>query len=156
MDFRRRPDESQGGDATRMTRPLPVLAGAGQITDHPADPREGLEPLALMEAAARRALDDGGIGGAASAAVDTVAVVTNVFHDYGDTARMLAARLGMHAARTILSGWGGNTPQSLLSHLCDEIAAGRSDCALLAGAEAFHTMRALGKAGVPSPWTPPS
>ncbi len=139
-----------------MTRPLPVLVGAGQITDRPGDPRAGLEPLALMEAAARRAFDDAGMGGAAFVAVDTVAVVTNVFHDYGDTARMLAARLGLHPAHTILSTWGGNTPQSLLSHLCDEIAAGRSECALLAGGEAFQTMRALGKAGVPSPWTPPS
>jgi acetyl-CoA C-acetyltransferase len=139
-----------------MTRPLPVLVGAGQITDRPADPREGLEPLALMEAAARRAFDDAAMGAAALAAVDTVAVVTNVFHDYGDTARMLARRLGLQPARTILSTWGGNTPQSLLSHLCDEIAAGRAEVALLAGAEAFQTMRALGKAGIPSPWTPPS
>ncbi len=139
-----------------MTRPLPVLVGAGQITDHPDDPRQGLEPLALMEAAARRALDDAAAGAAARAAVDTVAVVTNVFHDYGDTARMLATRLGLEPARTILSTWGGNTPQSLLSHLCDEIDAGRSEVALLAGGEAFHTMRALGKGGLPTPWTPPS
>jgi acetyl-CoA C-acetyltransferase len=136
-----------------MTPLLPVLAGAGQICDRPDDPRAGLEPLALMEAAARRALDDAGV---AAPAVDTVAVVTNVFHDYGDTARMLASRLGVAPARTILSTWGGNTPQALLSHLCDEIAAGRSAVALLAGAEAYHTMRALGRAGVASPWTPPS
>jgi acetyl-CoA C-acetyltransferase len=139
-----------------MSRPLPVLVGAGQITDRPDDPRLGLEPLALMEAAARRAFEDAALAGTARQAVDTVAVVTNVFHDYGDTARMLATRLGLHPARTILSTWGGNTPQSLLSHLCDEIAAGRIEVALLAGAEAFQTMRALGKAGVASPWTPPS
>ena len=70
-----------------MSRPLPVLVGAGQITDRPEDPRLGLEPLALMEAAALRAFDDATLAGAARQAVDTVAVVTNVFHDYGDTAR---------------------------------------------------------------------
>ena len=139
-----------------MDRPLPVLLGAGQITDRPDDPRDGLEPLALMEAAARRACEDARAGRALLDAVDTVAVVTNVFHDYGDTARMLASRLGIRPARTILTTWGGNTPQSLLSHLCDEIAADRIGVALLAGGEAFQTMRALGKAGVPSPWTPPS
>ncbi len=139
-----------------MSRPLPVLVGAGQITDRPDDPRQGLEPLALMETAARRACDDAGAGVPLLAAVDTVAVVTNVFHDYGDTARMLAGRLGIGPRRTILSTWGGNTPQSLLSHLCDEVAAGRIEVALLAGGEAVHTMRALGKAGLPSPWTPPS
>src|SRR5262245_60333870 len=156
MDFRRRLAASQGGDPLRMSRPLPVLVGAGQITDRPDDPRQGLEPLALMEAAALRALEDAALTGVARQAVDTVAVVTNVFHDYGDTARMLAGRLGVHPARTILSTWGGNSLESLLSHLCDEIAAGRIDVALLAGAEAFQTMRALGKAGVASPWTPPS
>jgi acetyl-CoA C-acetyltransferase len=139
-----------------MTSPLPVLLGAGQITDRPDDPRDGLEPLALMETAARRACDDARAGRALLDAVDTVAVVTNVFHDYGDTARMLAGRLGIHPARTILSTWGGNTPQSLLSHLCDEIAAERIEVALLAGGEAVQTMRALGKAGIASPWTPPS
>src|SRR5262245_66357156 len=91
-----------------MTSPLPVLLGAGQITDRPDDPRDGLEPLALMETAARRACDDARAGRALLDAVDTVAVVTNVFHDYGDTARMLAGRLGIHPARTILSTWGGN------------------------------------------------
>ncbi|MCW5891499.1 MAG: acetyl-CoA acetyltransferase [bacterium] len=139
-----------------MALPLPVLVGAGQVTDRPADPRAGLEPLALMEAAARAALADAGPAAALRDAVDTVAVVTNVFHDYLDTASMLAARLGCRPGRRLLSTWGGNTPISLLAHCCDEIAAGRSAIALIAGGEAFHTMRALGKAGIPSPWTPPA
>jgi acetyl-CoA C-acetyltransferase len=42
---------------------------------------------------------------------------------------------------------GGNTPQSLLNHLCDEIAAGRLEVALVAGAEAWQTARACGAAG---------
>jgi acetyl-CoA C-acetyltransferase len=131
------------------------LIGAGQIIDRPADPEVGKEPLRLMEDAARRAADDAGGGTALLARLDTVAVVTNVFHDYGDTATMLAERLGAHPRRVLVTTWGGNTPQSLLNHLCDEIAAGRVELALMAGGEAFQTMRALGKAGKPSPWTPP-
>lgn len=130
----------------------PVIVGVGQITDRPDDPQRGLEPLALMEAAARGALDDAGI---AATSLDTVAVVTNVFHDYGDTATMLADRLGARAARAIVTTWGGNTPQSLVSHLCDEIAAGRIHVALVAGGEAGATMRALGRAGITPSWTPP-
>lgn len=133
--------------------PLPVLIGVGQVTDRPDDPRTGLEPLALMETAARRAAEDAGLG--SFDAVDTVAVVTNVFHDYGDPARLLAERLPCPAPRRLTTTWGGNTPQSLVSHLCDEIAAGRAELALVAGGEAFQTMRALGKAAVPSPWTEP-
>ena len=138
-----------------MTRTLPTLIGAGQIVDRPADPEVGKEPLRLMEDATHSAADDAGGGGALLAQLDTVAVVTNVFHDYGDTATMLAERLGAHPRRALVTTWGGNTPQSLLSYLCDEIAAGRIELALLAGGEAFQTMRALGKAGKPSTWTPP-
>jgi acetyl-CoA C-acetyltransferase len=139
-----------------MPPPVPLVTGAGQITDRAADPSQGLEPLALMDAAARRALDDAGVARTAWSGIDTLAVVTNVFHDYGDTATMLASRLGLRPRRSLLSTWGGNTPQSLVNHLCDEIAAGRVDVALLVGGEAFHTMRALGKAGLPISWTPPA
>jgi acetyl-CoA C-acetyltransferase len=130
----------------------PVLVGIGQLTDKPDDPRRGLEPLAFLEAAARAALDDAGVR---AAALDTVAVVTNVFHDYGDTATMLAERLDAHPTNVVVTTWGGNTPQTLLSHLCDEIAADRIDVALLAGGEAGATMRGLGRAGITPAWTPP-
>jgi len=136
-----------------MMPPLPLLVGAGQVVDRPADPREGREPLALMESAARGALDDAAAG-ALVERIDTVAVVTNVFHDYGDTAGLLADRLGCRPGRRVVTTWGGNTPQSLVNHLCDEIAAGRSELALVAGAEAVATMRALAKLGTAPAWTP--
>jgi acetyl-CoA C-acetyltransferase len=140
------------GDCS-MTSPLPLLVGAGEIVDRPDDPRRGLEPLALMETAARRALDDARAT-ALLGAIDTVAVVTNVFHDYGDTATLLADRLGCAPGRRLVTTWGGNTPQSLVNHLCDEIAAGRVEVALVAGAEAVATLRALGKLGLTPDWTP--
>jgi acetyl-CoA C-acetyltransferase len=133
-------------------RILPVLVGAGQTIDRPPDPTRGREPLLLMEEAARRAAEDAGGGRALLDAVDTVAVVNVVGHDYGDAASLLAERLGCHPGRTINTTLGGNTPQSLLNHLCDEIAAGRVGVALMAGAEAWHTARALGKAGRPQGW----
>jgi acetyl-CoA C-acetyltransferase len=136
-----------------MTAPAPLLVGAGQVVDRPDDPRDGREPLALMEIATRRALDDTHAA-ALAAAVDTVAVVTNVFHDYGDAATLLADRLGCAPGRRLVTTWGGNTPQSLVNHLCDEIAAGRVEVALVAGAEAVATLRALGKAGLTPDWTP--
>jgi acetyl-CoA C-acetyltransferase len=140
--------------APAMTRPVPILVGAGQVVDRPADPREGLEPLALMAVAARHAAEDTAASGVLEA-VDTVAVVTNVFHDYGDTAGLLAERLDIPPGRRLVTTWGGNTPQALLNHLCDEIVAGRTRLALLVGAEAVGTMRALGKLGVEPAWTAP-
>src|SRR5204862_511525 len=133
-------------------RILPVLVGAGQTIDRPADPAAGCEPLVLMEEAARRAAEDAGGGARLLAALDTVAVVNVICHDYGDAAGLLAERLGCRPARTIYTTLGGNTPQSLVNHLCDEIAAGRTELALVAGAEAWHTARALGRAGRPSGW----
>src|SRR5438132_7621467 len=133
-------------------RILPVLVGAGQTIDRPADPAAGREPLVLMEEAAHRAAEDAGGGARLLAALDTVAVVNVICHDYGDAAGLLAERLGCRPARTIYTTLGGNTPQSLVNHLCDEIAAGRTEVAVGAGAEAWHTARALGKAGRPQGW----
>src|SRR5207244_3883337 len=131
-------------------RILPVLVGAGQTIDRPDDATRGREPLLLMQEAARRAADDA--GAVLLDNVDTVAVVNVVGHDYGDAAGLLAERLGCHPRRTINTTLGGNTPQSLVSHLCDEIAAGRTELAIIAGAEAWYTARALGKAGRPQGW----
>jgi acetyl-CoA C-acetyltransferase len=133
-------------------RTLPVLVGGGQTVDRPTDRAPGVagrEPLRLMEDAARRAADDAEGGARLLAAIDTVAVVNVICHDYGDAPGLLAERLGCRPARTIYTTLGGNTPQSLLNHLCDEIAAGRSEVALVAGAEAWQTARAGGAAGWP-------
>jgi acetyl-CoA C-acetyltransferase len=130
----------------------PVVVGGGQVTDQPADPTTGREPLALMEEATRLAADDAGGGRALVEAIDTLAAVNVVCHGYGDAARLLAERLGCRPARAVNTTLGGNTPQSLVNFLADEIAAGRTQVALIAGAEAWHTTRALGKAGRPVPW----
>ena len=136
------------------TRVLPVLVGGGQAIDRAGDPSAGREPLALMLDAARCAAEDAGGDARLLAALDTVAVVNIISWDYGDAPGLLAERLGCHPVRTIYTTLGGNTPQTLLNHLCDEIAAGRSEVALLAGAEAFNTIRGLGKNGQRPAWTP--
>src|SRR6185503_14673600 len=130
----------------------PVLVGGGQITDRPGDLTAGLDPLALMEAATRRALEDARAGAAALEAIDTVAVVNVLCHNFGDAAGLLAERLGVRPARAINSTVGGNSPQSLVNHLSGEVAAGRVGLALITGAEAWKTSRALGRAGRPPEW----
>ncbi len=131
---------------------LPLIVGGGESIDRPDDPTAGVEPLRLAELAARRAADDAGGGARLLAAVDTIAVPNIVCHDYGDAPGLLAERLGAHPKRKIYTTLGGNTPQALVNHLCDEIVAGRTRVALVAGAEAWHTMRSLGRAGKPIPW----
>jgi len=133
-------------------RAVPVVVGGGQTIDRPDDPTAGREPLLLMEEAARRAAEDAEGGRALLAAVDTVAAVNVICHQYGDVAGLLAERLGCRPARRINTTVGGNTPQALMNFLCDAVAAGESEVALLAGAEAWHTMRALARSGRPTGW----
>jgi acetyl-CoA C-acetyltransferase len=130
----------------------PVIVGVGQVVDRPQDPTTGREPLALMDEAVRRAAEDAAGGRALLDAVDMLAVVNVVCHDYGDAPALLAERLEIRPGRTIYTTLGGNTPQSLVGHLCDEIAAGRVGVAVIVGAEAWHTARSLGRAGKPAGW----
>ena len=66
---------------------IPVIVGIGEITDRPGDPRDGLEPLALMASALERADTDG--GGGLLRAVDSLDVVNLVSWRYADPARQL-------------------------------------------------------------------
>src|SRR5207245_791537 len=77
-------------------RILPVLVGAGQTIDRPADPAAGREPLVLIEEAARRAAEDAGGGARLLAAHDTVAVVNVICHDYGDGRPAVSAHEARH------------------------------------------------------------
>src|SRR3989442_7048538 len=93
-------------------RILPVLVGTGQTIDRPADPAAGREPLVLMEEAARRAAEDAGGGARLLAALDTVAVVNVICHDYGDAAGLLAQRLGRPPAPPPYTTPRRETPQA--------------------------------------------
>src|SRR2546425_8767596 len=91
-------------------RILPGLVGPGQPIARPAAPAAGREPLVLMEEAARRAAEDAGGGARLLAALDTVAVVNVICHDYGDAAGLLAERLRCRPARPLYTPLGGDTP----------------------------------------------
>src|SRR5205823_3770847 len=111
-------------------RILPVLVGAGQTIDRPADPAAGREPLVLMEEAARRAAEDAGGGTRLLAALDTVAVVNVICHDYGDAAGLLAERLACRPARRL----------SLEAHRC-ELADFAARAAAIAAANPYAWFR---------------
>lgn len=133
----------------------PVLVGAGQIVQRDAQPAEALEPIALMEAAARAAARDAGVAESALSGLDRVAVVNVIGWHYGNAPRLLAARLGAAPHEEIYTSIGGNTPQALVNRTARDIADGRVDLALVAGAEAIATLRRAGKAGLRVRWTAP-
>jgi acetyl-CoA C-acetyltransferase len=118
----------------------PVLAGVAQSVRFPGEP---LEAMVDVAAAALRE---------APLRPDVVAVVDPV--SWPVDGRHLAERLRLSPREVIHSGMGGSSPQALVNRLSQQIAEGRLDCALIAGAEALASVMPYVKAGEQAPWTP--
>src|SRR6266446_4295271 len=132
---------------------VPVLIGAGQLTQREIEPAAANEPLQLMVDVAQRAAEDAGADARLLTQLDTVAVVNILSWHYGNAPGLLGERLGAHPARELYTTVGGNTPQFLINHLAAEIAAGRVRLALVAGAETVRTLLRARRAGVELQWT---
>lgn len=133
----------------------PVVVGVGQAAERIDDPGyRGMSPVELAAAAARAALDDCDAEDVA-AAIDTVAGVRQ-FEISGminaplgrsnNYPRSVANRIGAAPDRAILEIVGGQGPQHLISELAGEIAAGRSQVAMVFGSDATSTLRYFAKA----------
>lgn len=137
----------------------PVLVGAGQILQRSSElaataGRSGtrpLEPLELMEAAARRAAEDAGCPGLLSQ-LDSVRVPRGLW-PYPNPATVLRELLGAPGAETVLATIGGNMVQRMLSDGAREIAAGRRDAVLVVGAEAEYSKRRAANVGREPGWS---
>lgn len=131
----------------------PILIGAGQLTQRDVEPAAALEPLAMMEVAARRAAEDAGAGPPLLAQLDALAVVNVFCWTYQNAPGALAARLGARPSDLRYTTVGGNTPQSLVNDTADRIWRGETRLALLAGAEAVRTVLRAQKTGVSLDWS---
>lgn len=129
-----------------MAGPLPVIAGVAQFNPRAAGLAQAPEPLAMMEMAARAAAEDSGAPSLLRS-VDAVAVLSVVSARYRNAPDALATRLGINPKRKIYTTFGGNTPQFLVNHLAQEIAAGKIRAALVTGVEAIYTARHAMKTG---------
>lgn len=128
-----------------------MVVGVGQAAERIDDPGyRAMSPVELAAAAAQAAIDDCG-GTAVAAEVDTIAALRQ-FEISGPAAnaplgrsnnypRSVAKRIGAEPRRAILEIVGGQGPQHLVTELAGEIAAGRSDVALIFGSDATSTLR---------------
>lgn len=133
----------------------PVVVGVGQAAERIGDPNyRAMSPVELAAAAARAAVDDCGTDEAA-AAIDTVAgvrqfeisgVINAPLGRSNNYPRSVANRIGASPARAILEIVGGQGPQHLISELAGDIAAGRSQVAMVFGSDATSTLRYFAKA----------
>jgi acetyl-CoA C-acetyltransferase len=120
----------------------PVIVGTGQLTNRRS---RAVHPLHLLEEAARLAASDARAD--VLPAVRSVLVPGIISHHHPAYATALAERLGLASGERLTTTTGGQTPQWLVARACDDIASGRIDAVLIAGAEAGDS----GKRGGPNP-----
>lgn len=129
-----------------------VIIGVGEHVDRPDDLRAALEPLALMERAARAATADAGAD--VLARVQSLEVVGLVSWRYEDPATALCARLGIQPSRVVNASMGGETPVRLIHEAALRIAAGEGLTSLIVGGEAMGSIGKARRQGLKLDWTP--
>jgi acetyl-CoA C-acetyltransferase len=130
----------------------PCIVGVAQRTVRPGPGVESPEPLVLWEEMGRSAARDSGRASLLDH-LDTLKVVYTQSWQYDDPPGRLAARLGVGPPDRLYSGIGGTTPQVLVGEAADAIREGRSEVALVVGAEALYTRRKLKKEGRRPEWS---
>jgi acetyl-CoA C-acetyltransferase len=131
---------------------IPVIVGVGEITDRPKEIAAGLEPLALLEEALKRAEQDS--GGKLLGEIQSLDIVNFLSWRYQDPAKQLSERLGIQPAHAYYGPVGGESPIRYLHEAAQRIARGECSVAAVCGAEAQSTATKAERAGVPLPWTP--
>ena len=131
---------------------IPVIVGIGEITDRPKEIAEGLEPLALLEQALKRAEADS--GGKLLGEIQSLDIVSFLSWRYRDPEIQLSNRLGIKPAHAYYGPVGGESPIRYLHEAAQRIARGECSVAAVCGAEAQSTATKAGRAGIELPWTP--
>src|SRR4051795_411241 len=131
---------------------IPVIVGVGEITDRPADLKSGLEPLALLEQALRRAEQDS--GGKLLGEIQSLDVVNFLSWRYRDPEIRLSEKLGIKPKHAYYGPVGGESPIRYLHEAAQRIARGECNVAAVCGAEAQSTATKAERAGVELPWPP--
>ncbi len=131
---------------------IPVIVGVGEIADRPKDIAAGLEPMALLEEAVRRAEADS--GARLLGELGSLDVVNFLSWRYRDPEKQLAARLGADPAHCYYGPVGGESPIRYIHEAAKRIARGECSVAVVCGAEAQSTATKAERGGITLPWTP--
>src|SRR5215468_10709883 len=131
---------------------IPVIVGVGEVVDRPKEITQGLEPLALLEEALRRAETDS--GARLLSEIQSLDVVNFLSWRYRDPEKQLAARIGAKPEHLYYGPVGGESPIRYLHEAAQRIARGECSVAAVCGAEAQSTATKAERAGVKPPWTP--
>ncbi len=129
----------------------PVIIGVGQVQQRVDDPMQAEDASALMAHAIRAAAQDANATKDPVASAGVLAVVNTLSWRYGDSARIVADRLGI-SPRRVVTPMGGNSPQSLVNSASQRILRGEFDCALLVGGETWRSRMRARKHGIDLTW----
>jgi acetyl-CoA C-acetyltransferase len=129
---------------------VPVVVGAGQLTNREVDPLRAPDPFELMTEAARLAARDA--GHTDTSAFTHCFMVHSLSLRHGDPAAELARRLGAAGADARCSGMGGSIPQWLVDRAAELVVRGGRPRILIVGAEALATRRRARRQGVSLDW----
>jgi acetyl-CoA C-acetyltransferase len=131
---------------------IPVIVGVGEIVDRPNEITEGLEPLALLVEALKRAEADS--GGRLLSEIESLDIVNFLSWRYRDPEQQLSKRLGITPKHAYYGPVGGESPIRYLHEAAQRIARGECSVAAVCGAEAQSTATKAERARVTLPWTP--
>src|ERR1700676_1988570 len=131
---------------------IPVIVGVGEITDRPKEINEGLEPLALLEQALKRAEADS--GGKLLGEIGSLDIVSFLSWRYRDPEIRLSDRLGIKPKHAYYGPVGGESPIRYIHEAAQRIARGECSVAAVCGAEAQSTATKAERGGITLPWTP--
>jgi acetyl-CoA C-acetyltransferase len=141
-----------------MRDDTPVLIGAGQFTSR-AKPENSPSPLELLKIAAERAVSDAGLSGSVLAELDALAVIAFSIDAPGGLSKLplprlvnppasLARAVGASPDWSVYTETGGNSPQQAVNVVCERIAKGQADLALVTGAEFLGSLMKRLKGGL--------
>lgn len=149
---------------TSISDNTPVVIGVGQYSERVGEPGyAALSYADLGGKALAAAIADTCASDPVAPAIDTIAAIRafemsrpdrdRPFGGPDNVPRGFAARVGANPERAILSTTGGQYNQKLVGEFAGDIAAGRSQCAAIVGAEAISTVLALATKGEKPDWS---
>lgn len=118
----------------------PVLIGVGQAIYRDADYLAAPNPLESMHSVTLKAAEDACITTQQLQKIDAIGMMESILWSPKNGPDLLAESLNVKSCKHISMRIGGQTPLTLLNRFARDIAEGRSEFALLAGANNLHTL----------------
>jgi len=131
----------------------PIIVGTGQLVDRDADLENYIEPLEMLTRSAISASDDAGMGRSLLEKVDTVALVGVTGWHPQNAPGLVAEKLGAHPSKLWTTAIGGQVGVTLTNYAADQIVAGGSELALVAGCNNLRVLMKAIAVRQQLPWT---